>query len=55
MIDFVADIPDTTKDEQIRAWAVEKAILSGPSDATGIVYRADLIEKFVKKGKQADA
>lgn len=52
MFDF-RDIQAASKGEQIRAWAVERALEMTPTHtAESVVYRAAEIEKFVLEGKQ---
>jgi len=42
----------TTKEELVRAWSIERALeMGGATTVESIVYRASVIEKFVKEGK----
>ena len=54
MFDF-SDVHAATKDEQIRAYAIEKATelasYTDNSDAAVMVRRAQMIEKFIKSGE----
>lgn len=54
MYDFYA-VVSTTKDEQLRAWAIEKAVDSYTGtevtpNSEAIILRAHLIEQFVRSG-----
>jgi hypothetical protein len=52
MFDF-DDIHGASKDEQIRAYAVERAIEMGYTDtAESLIYRAGKIEEFIKNGSK---
>lgn len=55
MITF-SHIPDTSKDEQIRAYCIEKAIQSfnekTPELTERVVRRAMLIEDYIKNGRE---
>jgi hypothetical protein len=57
MFDF-RDVAVATKDEQIRAWALEQAIniygASSTGNSKGVLADAAAIEKFIKEGKQED-
>jgi hypothetical protein len=51
LIDFM-DIRAASKDEQIRAWAVEQAVLITDTEsmAETVIYKAGKIEAYVKNG-----
>lgn len=53
MFDF-SDVQAANKDEQIRAYAIEKAVelasFNESSDADIVVRRAEIIEKYIKTG-----
>lgn len=52
MFDF-DDVHGATKDEQIRAYAVERAIEMGESStAESLLYKAQKIEDFIKNGRK---
>ena len=54
MRDF-GDVEATSKDEQIRAYSVEKALefwlsSSSPTHVETLIFTADKIENYIKKG-----